>query len=219
MKVAQILRIAVCCLLFCSAIHGQQPQRKLTPPPNPQTPAAGEEKVSETPHLMTAADIEAFLDGFMPMQLKRENIAGAVVCVVKDGKVLFAKGYGYANAEKKTPVSVESTLFRPGSISKLFTWTAIMQLVEQHKLDLDHDINEYLDFKIPPAFGQPITLRNLMTHTPGFEESIKNLFIPEGAKVIPLKDYLTQHLPARIYPPGTTPALLQLRGHPGRVHC
>jgi len=70
---------------------------------------------------MTAADVEAFLDGFVPMQLERENIAGAVVLVVKDGKVLFARGYGYGDVEKKTPVSVDATLFRPGSISKLFT--------------------------------------------------------------------------------------------------
>ena len=78
--------------------------------------------------------------------------------VVKDGKVLFSRGYGYSDVEKKTPVSPDSTLFRPGSISKLFTWTAVMQLVEQNKLDLDRDINTYLDFKIPATFPQPITL-------------------------------------------------------------
>ena len=67
-------------------------------------------------------------------------------------------------------------MFRPGSTSKLFTWTAVMQLVEQGKLDLDRDVNDYLDFKIPEAFGKPITLKNLLTHTPGFEEQIKDLF-------------------------------------------
>ena len=65
---------------------------------------------------------------------------------------------------------------RPGSVSKLFTWTAVMQLVEQGKLDLNKDVNEYLDFKIPEAFGKPITLTNILTHTPGFEEQIKDLF-------------------------------------------
>ena len=103
-------------------------------------------------------------------------------------------------------VSPDSTLFRPGSISKLFTWTAVMQLVQQGKLDLDRDINDYLDFKIPPAFGKPITLRNLMTHSPGFEETIKELFIPENKKLVPLKDYLTNHMPKRIFPPGEVPA-------------
>jgi len=98
---------------------------------------------------MTTEDVGAFLDGIIPQQLAREDIAGAVVSVVKDGKILFAKGYGYADVEKKVPVSPDNTLFRPGSISKLFTWTAVMQLVEQGKLDLDRDMNDYLDFKIP----------------------------------------------------------------------
>src|SRR5215469_16462593 len=101
----------------------------------------------EPGHAMTEADVGAFLDGFMPMQLERENIAGAVVLVVKDGRVLFAKGYCYSDVDKKTPVTVDATLFRPGSISKLFTWTAVMQLVEQGKLDLDKDINAYLDLR------------------------------------------------------------------------
>jgi CubicO group peptidase (beta-lactamase class C family) len=155
---------------------------------------------------MTVADVQAFLDGFVPMQLERENIAGAVVLVVKNGAVFFAKGYGYSDVDKKTPVTADATLFRPGSISKLFTWTAVMQLVEAGKLDLDQDINEYLDFKIPPKFGKPITLRNLMTHTPGFEEQIKDLIKEEGAPMATLKQHLQQHIPERIFPPGTTPA-------------
>lgn len=155
---------------------------------------------------MTASDVEAFLDGFMPMQLARENIAGAVVLVVKDGKVLAAKGYGYSDVERKVPVTIDATLFRPGSISKLFTWTAVMQLVEQGKLDLDKDINSYLDFKIPATYPQPITLRNLMTHTPGFEEQIKDLINSQGAPIATLRQHLVRHMPERIFPPGTTPA-------------
>ena len=203
---ARILYVAIACLICCALLWAQKPQ--ITPaPPSPQIPpVSSEEKVKEPPHEMTADDIESFLAGFMPMQLERENIAGAVVLVVKDGKVLFAKGYGYSKVDKKTPVSPDSTLFRPGSISKLFTWTAVMQLVQQGKLDLDRDINDYLDFKIPPAFGKPITLRNLMTHTPGFEEAIKDLFIPENKKLVPLKDYLANHIPRRIFPPGEVPA-------------
>jgi CubicO group peptidase (beta-lactamase class C family) len=157
-------------------------------------------------HEMSAADVEAFLDGFVPMQLQRENIAGAVVLVVKDGKVLFSRGYGYSNVEKRTPISPDATLFRPGSISKLFTWTAVMQLVEQGKLDLDKDVNTYLDFKIPSTFPQPITLRNILTHTPGFEEQIKNLINSEGAPIATLRQHLVQHVPERIFAPGTTPA-------------
>lgn len=202
LKPAHLLRLIFILLLSISA----NTQRPKVPPAPPQTSPAGETKVQEPPHEMTAADVQAFLDGFLPMQLERENIAGAVVCVVKDGKVLFAKGYGYSDVDKKKPVSVDDTLFRPGSISKLFTWTAVMQLVEQGKLDLDKDVNQYLDFKIPATYPQPITVRNLMTHTPGFEEAIKELFIPEGQKMVSLGEFLSHHIPRRIFPPGTVPA-------------
>ncbi len=130
---------------------------------------------------LTRADVEAWLDGYLPYALQTGDIAGAVVVVVKDGEVLLQKGYGYSDVAARKPVDPELTLFRPGSISKLFTWTAVMQQVEQGKLDLDKDINEYLDFKIPPRDGQPITLRNIMTHTAGFEEQVKGLMGAEGA--------------------------------------
>jgi CubicO group peptidase (beta-lactamase class C family) len=155
-------------------------------------------------HELTAADVETFLDGIVPLQLDREDIAGATVAVVKDGKQLFTKGYGYADVKHKQPVTAE-TLFRPGSVSKLFVWTAVMQLVEQGKLDLGKDVNEYLDFKIPEAFGQPISLKNILTHTAGFEEQSKDLFVVD--KHSPnLGNYLKTHIPKRIFAPGTTPA-------------
>lgn len=151
-------------------------------------------------------DLEAFLDGFVPMQLQRDDIAGAVVCVVKDGKVVLEKGYGFADVANRTPVTPDATLFRPGSISKTFTWTAVMQLQEQGKIYLNRDIQYYLDFKIRPWFGVPITMKDLMTHTPGFEESYKDLFVANESDVRPLNRYLKLHLPREIFPPGTTPA-------------
>ncbi|GAB2582942.1 hypothetical protein GCM10027066_25450 [Dyella jejuensis] len=150
---------------------------------------------------MTAQDLGAFFDGLMPFALRRSDIAGGVVVVVKDGSVLFAKGYGYADLAQRTPVSPQATLFRPGSTSKLFTWTAVMQLVEQGRLNLDRDINDYLDFKIPPYQGKPITLRNLMTHTPGFEDEARDL-LPASIADVDLQRYLKTHIPARIFPPG-----------------
>jgi CubicO group peptidase (beta-lactamase class C family) len=155
---------------------------------------------------MTASDVGAFLDGALPPQLAHEDIAGAVVAVVRNGQLLFAKGYGFADVARKTPVSAEETLFRPGSVSKLFTWTAVMQLAEQGKLDLDRDVNAYIDFEIPKKFGTPITMRNLLTHTPGFEEVLKELLINDTAKLKPLGIYLKEHVPQRIFPPGVTPA-------------
>lgn len=197
------IALLVCALAFTSLVIGQVPsnpaftKREASPSPSPEAARA-------SVHEMTAADVESFLDGTVPLQLRLTDIAGATVSIVKDGKLLFAKGYGYADVQKKQSVSAQETLFRPGSISKLFTWTAIMQLFEQGKLDLDRDVNEYLDFRIPEAFGKPITLKNIMTHTPGFEEQVKDLFTTSGTPN--LGEYLKTHIPARVYPPGTVPA-------------
>lgn len=155
---------------------------------------------------MTTADVGAFLDGLLPQQLEREDIAGAVVVIVKNGSVLFSKGYGYADVKKRTPVSSEGTLFRPGSISKTFTWTAVMQLVEQGKINLDSDVNDYLDFQVPHSFGRPVTVRNLMTHTSGFEEVIKDLMVSRADELPPLQAYVIAHQPNQIFTPGTIPA-------------
>lgn len=198
------LVIAGC--VFLSVYPFAQAQKpaagKNTPPAQSASGPAAEKRGME----LTAADLDSFLDGFMPQQIEKSDIAGAVVAVVKDGKVIFEKGYGYSDAEKKTPVSPQDTLFRPGSISKLFTWTAIMQQVEQGKLDLDRDVNDYLDFKIPQTFGKPTTLRNIMTHRSGLEETIKDLFVASEKDLTPMAQYLPSHLPAQIFPPGTIPA-------------
>jgi CubicO group peptidase (beta-lactamase class C family) len=202
-SIATLAFLAACVL----QTDGQHPAGLQAPPPAVQTPNASEATApSNAAPAMTAADLDAFLDGIVPLQLKRENIAGAVVLVVKDGKVLYAKGYGYADVTNKKPVTVDATLFRPGSISKLFTWTAVMQLVEQGKIDLHRNINDYLDFKIPDTFPQPITMWNLMTHTPGFEESAQDLISSSFKDIEPLGEYLKTHMPKRVFPPGVTPA-------------
>jgi len=191
-------------LILSSSVWGQVPNLPMTPTKE-GTEQLTADKTPSSVHELTATDVEAFLDGIVPLQLERDDIAGATIAVTKDGELLFAKGYGYADVEKKRPVSAEETLFRPGSVSKLFTWTAVMQLAEQGKLDLDRDVNGYIDYKIPEAFGKPITLKNLLTHTPGFEEQIKDLFTV-GSESPNLGAYLKTHIPGRIYPPGTVPA-------------
>ena len=156
--------------------------------------------------VLSATDVESWLDGYVPYALHSGDIAGAVVAVVKNGEVLFERGYGYADYDKRVPVDPKLTLFRWGSVSKLLTWTAVMQLVEQGKLDLDADVNQYLDFKIPPREGKPVTLRNIMTHTGGFEERLKGLIGVEADGAMPLDQFVKLYIPARIFPPGETPA-------------
>jgi CubicO group peptidase (beta-lactamase class C family) len=195
--------------LAAAVAHSQQPRPTLAPVgPKPgresHAPVLPGPPAAPVPAQLTAPDLDAFLDGVIPLQLQKGDIAGAVVSVVKDGKIVFARGYGYADVARHTPVTVDATLFRIGSVSKTFTWTAVMQLVEQGKIDLDRDVNAYIDFKVPATFGKPVTMQNLMTHTAGFEEAIKDLMVPSDLR--PMKEWLPSHLPRQIYPPGTTPA-------------
>lgn len=148
-------------------------------------------------------ELEAFLDGVMRIQLEQHNTAGAVVTVVKDGEIFFAKGYGYADYEERKEVDPERTLFRIGSVSKLFVWTSVMQLVEEGLLDLDTDINEYLSsFQIPDTYDEPITLKDVMTHSAGFEDFDVGLFGTTEADQRPLGELLADQIPARVRPPG-----------------
>ncbi|MEO8449777.1 MAG: serine hydrolase domain-containing protein, partial [Gemmatimonadota bacterium] len=143
---------------------------------------------------------------FVPYALDRGDMAGAIVVVTLGGRTLFQKGYGYANIGRKVPMDPARTVVPVASISKTFTWTAVLQLVEQGKLDLDRDVNEYLDFVVPAAFGTPITLRHLMTHTAGFEETIRSK-VAAGDPPESLGAHLKHHAaPDRIYPPGTVQA-------------
>ncbi|MBV8876425.1 MAG: beta-lactamase family protein, partial [Gammaproteobacteria bacterium] len=166
-------------------------------------PLATAETAAAVP--LTATDANAWLDGYLPYALKTGDIAGAVVAIVKDGEILTARGYGYADVAARKPVDPKLTLFRPGSVSKLFTWTAVMQLVEAGKIDLDADVNQYLDFKIPARDGKPITMRNLMQHTAGFEEQAKGV-ITENPKAPGFEALLKAWIPERVFAPGTTPA-------------
>ena len=161
---------------------------------------------SPTAHALTAEDVGAYFDGMIPSEMERADIAGVVIVVVKNGQTLFERGYGLADVKAGKPVDPEATLFRPGSISKLFTWTCVMQLVEAGKLDLDADINRYLDFKVPPYDGKPITMRQLMTHSAGFADTSKDLFPLDLQHLKPLSRMREVPMPARIFAPGTTPA-------------
>jgi CubicO group peptidase (beta-lactamase class C family) len=195
---AELGRLPPLCafLAFCVAAHmptaGAEPSDAHPPP-----------VAAPVPHALIKEDLEAFFDGIIPLQLERSDVAGATVLVVHDGATLLQKGYGFSDLEAKQAVDPESAMFRLASISKLFTWTAAMQLVEQGKLDLDADINRYLDFALQGA--RPITLRNLMTHTTGFEETVRDIIITDPKKYLALREFLIENQPKRLFAPGTVP--------------
>lgn len=163
---------------------------------------------------LDSAELEAFLDPIVTDKMDEFNIPNLTVAVVAAGEVILAKGFGYADIEQGKVVDPDKTMFRIGSTSKLFTWTAVMQLVEQGKLDLDTDVNEYLDFKIPPKleYGskgtalEPITLRHLMSHTPGFEDYPTGTFSLSAEEMLSLDRYVRERRPARVFPPGVVTA-------------
>ncbi|XOV89633.1 MAG: serine hydrolase domain-containing protein [Pseudomonadota bacterium] len=153
--------------------------------------------------LLVPGDLEAFADGVITTVMQKEHVAGAVVGVMAEGEVILLKGYGFRDVDQQLPVDPMTTLFRPGSVTKLFTWVALMQLRDQGKVDFDTDINEYLtDVAVPATFAQPITIKHLMTHTPGFEDHVLGLFSREASSLRPLRELLQEEMPARVRPPG-----------------
>lgn len=200
---------AIGALALIGTVSVAQVQTRVTPlvpRPAPAAETAPVQRVQPGEHTLSKQDVDTWLDGYMPYALSSGDIPGAVVVVVKDGQILTARGFGYADVDKRTPVDPDRTLFRPGSVSKLAVWTAVMQQVEQGKINLDKDVNSYIDFKIPAYHGQPVTMRNLMTHTGGFEETAKGIIFYDEKHLLPLGDYLKREIPKRIFAPGTTPA-------------
>ena len=199
------LLLVIWALCILSSAQTQAPQTTVHEPTAPLPSTTGNALPTVPPafaHPLETSDLEAFFDGIIPLQLERSDVAGATVLVMKDGQVLLEKGYGYSDVTKKKAVDPETTIFRLASISKLFTWIAVMQLAEQGKLNIDADVNQYLDFQIAPAFGKPITLRNLMTHTGGFEEVLRDLIVVSPARTPNLREFLVENQPRRMYPPG-----------------
>jgi len=215
-----VRNVMVAALCAAAVVVPSTPAASATPAMRPARPAASVPVPAPAPrpagsavdpgvadtHPLDRADLEAWLDGMVPYALKSGDLAGVVVVVVKDGTVLLQKGYGYANVAKKIRMDPEQSMVRIGSTSKLFTWTAVMQLVEQGRLDLDRDVNDYLDFKIPREFGKPITLRDLMNHRAGFEEGLKDILRTDPQGLPSTESYLKEHPRPMLFPPGEVPA-------------
>lgn len=197
-------------LLVAVAIIGSTGSANL----NQSKSAGQQEQEPDRRQSVTQLDIEKdeterFFDQLVPDLMQQHHIPGAVFAVVRDGQPLLVRGYGYSNLEEQLPVNPETTLFRIASVTKLFTWTAVMQLVERGQLELDTDINHYLtDFQIPDGgYPEPVTLADLMSHTAGFEDrGLIGTLARTPEEVLPLHQYLDDRMPKRVRPPGSVSA-------------
>src|SRR5438874_3608496 len=161
---------------------------------------AAQGPVPQPPLELTATSLADVIDPLMAEWINKHNGPGGVVVVVTRDAPIFAQGYGFSDFAAGKPFTADATLVRPGSISKLFTGIAVMQLVDEGKLDLDQDVNGYIDFAIAtPEGGAPITLRRLLTHHSGFEEHIKGLF-SRAREPEPLGGWLAKNVPRRLFP-------------------
>ena len=149
--------------------------------------------------------LPAVIDQLVEDQLINSEVAGAVVTVVNDGQIFHKKGYGYKNIENEIPVSADDTLFRPGSVSKLFTWVALMQQIEAGKVELDADVNTYIDFEIPSNGFEPITVRDLFSHSPGMSD-ISGFIFYDSKELIPYSEWIKSRVPRRVWAPGVETA-------------
>ncbi len=156
----------------------------------------------------TTEEFGIIADEYMEKVLNEYHIAGCAVSVVKDGRLFFCKGWGYADIKNKTAVDPESTVFQIASVSKLFTATAAMQMVEQGKLSLRDDVNKYLTaFQVDNPYSEPVTLEELLTHTAGLDDRIP-LYLRSNGEILydsmePLEDVLKKNLPPVVREPGT----------------
>lgn len=168
-------------------------------------PAAGLTQPVPTTQVTTPAhlsDLAAFVDGAVAQEIASREVAGAVVTVVQDGRVLFSRGYGFSDADRTVPFDGLDTLVRPGSISKLFTWIALAQLIERGKVDLDAPIGRYIDIAVPTVGDRPIRVRDLFSHSPGLSDVDDFIRRPPQTPE-PYDIWLKAHVPRAEWEPGT----------------
>ena len=155
---------------------------------------------------ISQAEFELFLDELIPPALDKSVLSTVSVALVFDGQLVVSRGYGFADQATEQKLDPNLHLIRPGSVSKLLTWTAVMQLTEQGLIDLDADINNYLDFSIPEHPSGPVTMRHLMTHRAGFEDVLRDLMLTSPEQLIKNEVWLKRWVPERVFAVGTVPA-------------
>lgn len=197
----------ICAAQSVEPVETAPPLVEESPQPPLDMPLSGDFPLPADLHLTPdapaeATDLAAYVDGVVSALQREHGLAAITVSVVKDDALLLAKAFGSSDIASARSADPEASLFRIGSVSKTFTWTAVMMLVERGLLDLDADLNTYLkQVKVDEAFGLPVTMRQLMHHRAGFEDSLR-LFAVADDDTRSLAELLAEHQPKRVYPPG-----------------
>ena len=188
-----------------ASVREAQPAPIIAPPATPTAPLMPGAKLAPG-QALPPAELEAFVDGVVKDAMAREHIAGATVSIVQNGQVVLKKGYGFASLRPNRLVDPDRTLFRIGSISKTFTWIALMKEVEAGRMRLNQPVNLYLPEKAQvkdQGYDQPVRVANLLDHSAGFEDrALGQLFERSYERVRPLDLYLRQERPKRVHAPG-----------------
>jgi CubicO group peptidase (beta-lactamase class C family) len=168
------------------------------------SPNSKQHERSQSAELINAKDLAAFVDSFVTARMTEERIPGAGFVFVQNGQVLLTRGYGLDDVARQRPVAPDSTIWRIGSISKVFTATAVMQLVDRGEVKLDAPVEDYVRrVAIPHSYPDPVTVRHLLTHTAGLDEIRPGTQAATRDSVLPLDRFLESRL-VRIRPPGRT---------------
>ena len=175
--------------------------------PGPTWAASARPPTSGSAAVSSAQDADALfrvLDAKIEAAMAEHQIPGVAVGVYYQGQE-YVRGYGVTNVDYQQPVDGD-TLFRIGSISKVFTAEAVVQLADRGQIDLDADVNRYLKrVKVPATFAEPVTAAHLLAHTAGFDEIRPGTQAPDQGSVLSLPDFLAPRL-VRLWRPGRIPA-------------
>jgi len=156
----------------------------------------------EKKEIDTVISQEGFVERAIEKLMKMAHMSAVSAAIVKDGELVWARGFGLAYREKNM-VADENTIYLVASISKTFTATAIMQLYEKGLIDIDNDVNEYLPFSLrnPRYPDEPITVRMLLAHQSSLAEDPPGFYFrcPAGLK---MEDYFEQWLHEYLTPSG-----------------
>ena len=156
-----------------------------------------------TSNAQLSDEIKSFTDKFFNDNI--EKIAALGICIVQDTSVLYQAGYGVTDFDQKGhhPVSPDKTIFGAASVGKLFVATAVMQLVEQNRVNLNDDIRKYIPGLIlNKAKDKVVSVKNLLTHTGGLEDGMIGVVYHQGESPISLNDYFSNHPPNIVFEPG-----------------